>query len=396
MVNLHIIHDAIIIVGVFLIIIPGHYCSDVPPEAKMTAIEMILYHGYPVQVFRTRTTDGYILDLHRIPFGRNGCPSGQMYRPVIFLQHGLLGSSADWVGNFPNQSFVKSEQSSDWDGIARFDLDASFDLVLNVTKESSLYYVGFSQGTLIMFAKLSQDPNFASKLRKFFALGPVVTVANVKGFFRLLATKLFPSAKLMRRFFGTKYFTFNSKLARIICKNVYLNPLCNDIIFHIAGPRSDQFNKSRLLVYIGGEGGTSVMNMIHWMQMVNSGKMQAYDYESVELNQLHYGRDSPPVYNISSINVPIYLYWGKNDWLATASDVTNSLLSVLPSSSIRLKREFENYNHLDFIWGLRAAAEIYQPIISIIQNDMRTRVQDKKSFANLVLTQPMNYARSSF
>lgn len=42
-------------------------------------------------------------------------------------------------------------------------------------------------------------------------------------------------------------------------------------------------------MYIGGEGGTSVMNMIHWVQMVNSGKMQAYDYESVEKNQMHYG-----------------------------------------------------------------------------------------------------------
>lgn len=52
--------------------------------------------------------------------------------------------------------------------MAKFDLDASFDLVLSETKESSLYYVGFSQGTLIMFAKLSQDPKFASKVL-FFA-----------------------------------------------------------------------------------------------------------------------------------------------------------------------------------------------------------------------------------
>ncbi|VDO25378.1 unnamed protein product [Onchocerca flexuosa] len=396
MINLRNI-NMVVTIGTFLVITPTPCFLDIPPEAKMTTVEIILYHGYPVQVFHAHTIDGYILELHRIPFGKNNSFTKRKYSPPVFLQHGLLGSSADWVENLPNESFgIFPMRTSDelfwkfsWDQMAKFDLDAMFDVALNETKQSSLYYVGFSQGTLILFAKLSQDPDFSSKIRKFFALAPIGTVAHVKGLLRLFATKLFPTTKILfisynihiiiiQRFFGTKFFMANSKLSKIlsisICKTYFFNPLCSNVLFQIAGPESNQFNKSRLVVYIAGEGGTSVMNIIHWMQMVNSEKMQAYNYDSVEENQIHYGRDSPPIYNISSINVPIYLYWSKNDWLANAADIENSLLSVLPNSSIKGRNQLKDFNHLDFIWGLRASVEIYHPIISIINKESDRRI----------------------
>uniref|UniRef100_A0A1I7VST2 AB hydrolase-1 domain-containing protein n=1 Tax=Loa loa TaxID=7209 RepID=A0A1I7VST2_LOALO len=232
--------------------------------------------------------------------------------------------------------------------MAMYDLDAMFDLILRETRQKSLYYMGFSQGTTIMFAKLSRNPEFASKIRKFFALGPVGTVAHVKGLFRILATKFFFNDKLMRLVFGDKFFAFDYKLAKLtsmlICDKPFLNPLCRDVLFQIAGPESNQFNESRVSVYIGGQGGTSVMNMIHWIQM-----------------------DSPPIYNLSLVNVPIYLFSGMNDWLANPVDIQESLLSMLPNKSIKRRKQFNDYNHLDFIWGLRAADEIYRPIISIIK-----------------------------
>lgn len=49
---------------------------------------MIKRQGFPVEIHYVTTEDGYILQMHRIP---------NPGKPVIFLQHGLLCSSADWV-----------------------------------------------------------------------------------------------------------------------------------------------------------------------------------------------------------------------------------------------------------------------------------------------------------
>lgn len=53
-------------------------------------------YRYPLEVHHVITPDGYILGLHRIPHGRyNNTQSGN--KPVVFVMHGLLCSSADWV-----------------------------------------------------------------------------------------------------------------------------------------------------------------------------------------------------------------------------------------------------------------------------------------------------------
>lgn len=72
--------------------------------------EIAARHGYPCEAHVVITEDGYLLTMHRIPCGRIGCEhvgkrgSGQ----PVFLQHGLLSSSADWLLSGPEKALGES------------------------------------------------------------------------------------------------------------------------------------------------------------------------------------------------------------------------------------------------------------------------------------------------
>lgn len=68
--------------------------ATLDPEIKMTTTEIINRWGYPAEEIDVITEDGYILTMHRIPYGKSG-PSPN--RPVVFLQHGLEDCSTSWV-----------------------------------------------------------------------------------------------------------------------------------------------------------------------------------------------------------------------------------------------------------------------------------------------------------
>lgn len=60
--------------------------------------QIIARHGYASETHTVATEDGYLLELHRIPCSQIPKTCG----PPVFLQHGLLGSSADWIINGNN------------------------------------------------------------------------------------------------------------------------------------------------------------------------------------------------------------------------------------------------------------------------------------------------------
>lgn len=72
------------------------------PDVELTTPEIIVRHGYQAETHTVMTEDGYLLNMHRIPCGRLGC-DGERRRQPVFLQHGILASSADWVLSGPEK-----------------------------------------------------------------------------------------------------------------------------------------------------------------------------------------------------------------------------------------------------------------------------------------------------
>ncbi|CAJ0582789.1 unnamed protein product, partial [Mesorhabditis spiculigera] len=355
--------------------------SPALPEESMTTPQIISYHGYPAEIITATTDDGYILELHRIPFGKNATDrTRDPTRPVAFLQHGLLASSADFVANLPEQSlgFMLADAGFDvclwqteprWDEIASHDLTAQINRVLEVTGASSVNYVGHSQGTMIMFARLSEDPGFRKKIDKFFALAPVTTVGNIRGLLRIISDHFQPELRWLIQLRGEHQFMptnwWSRMTAKIICGSfAFLNPLCQNILFQIGGPEDKQFNQSRIMVYMDHTpAGTSTSNILHWAQMAQSGRTQMFDFGTPEKNRWKYGQETPPYYDISKFDGDVYIYYGDADWLADVEDVEGTLLKTLPNATKRLVTKLHGFNHFDFIYGLRASREIYDDLI---------------------------------
>lgn len=68
-------------------------------------MEMAEKYGYPFEIHDdVQTEDGYLLQIHRIPYGRNSTYKAN--RPVALLMHCLTCSSGLWVAYGPEKGLA--------------------------------------------------------------------------------------------------------------------------------------------------------------------------------------------------------------------------------------------------------------------------------------------------
>ncbi|XP_021094803.1 lipase member K [Heterocephalus glaber] len=357
--------------------------SNTNPEANMNISQIISYWGYPYEKYDTVTKDGYILGTYRIPYGRR-CPEKTVPKPIVYLQHGLIGSAIDWICNPPNNSLaflladncydvwlgnsrgntwsrkhmnLSPKSSEFWafslDEMAKYDLPATIDLIIEKTGQEQLCYVGHSQGATIGI--------FGADVIRMSALpylwkGSIVSVENCF-LWALFGDKIF-----------SPYTPFDHFIATKVCSKKIFHPVCSKFLFTLAGFDTRNLNMSRLDVYLSQKpAGTSVQTMLHWAQILNSDQLQAFDWGNLDQNMMHFRQLTPPLYNITKMEVPTAIWSGGQDIVADAKDMKNLLPKV---ANLIYYKVIPHYNHMDFYLGQDVPQEIYQDLIRLMKEHL--------------------------
>ncbi|XP_044880159.1 lysosomal acid lipase/cholesteryl ester hydrolase-like isoform X1 [Mauremys mutica] len=365
----------------------------VDPECFMNVTEIIRYHGYPSEEYEVTTEDGYILSVNRIPGGKNSGNTGQ--KPVVFLQHPLLGDATSWISNLASNSLgfiladagfdvwmgngrgntwstkhktLKPDQQKFWefsfDEMGKYDIPAVLYFAMNKTGQKQLYYVAHSEGTTLGFVAFSIRPDLAQRIKMFFALGPVATITFAKS--PMVQLGRLPEI-LLKTVLGTKGLFHQNKHMKkpvtLLCTT--LDKFCACFLFLLAGCNEQNLNMSRIAMYIGHiPAGTSVQNILHWRQVLYSKQLQAYDYGCKEKNMEKYNQTTPPIYKIEELKMPIAVWSGGHDLFADPKDIAALLGRI---TNLVYHKHFPEWQHLDFIWGLDAAKRMYVKIIELMK-----------------------------
>jgi len=363
---------------------------------------LIAAEGYPYEEYNVHTHDRYILKVFRIPGSAKSPPAPG--KPVVFLQHGLLSSSADWLalgkdraipylladegfdvwlGNARGNTQSRKHETLnpdwnrdfwdfDWHEIGTTDLPAMIDFTLWETGQRNLHYIGHSQGTTSFFVMASERREMNAKIKTMHAFAPVAFMSNLKSPMLRLMAPFVDQAEWVMKMLGVYEFLPSNELmidgGKLICKDESpLQEVCANVLFLLCGYNSEQLDRSLLPTILENTpAGASVNQIAHYAHGINSGKFRQFDHGLVE-NLFRYGSLFPPEYNLKFITAPVFLHYSDNDWMAAVKDV-DELSGKLGNLVMKNKVPDPKFNHLDFLFAKEADILLYNYVIELIKH----------------------------
>jgi len=391
---------AVTLLGVVVNGVGGRVPGEFPiyqPNLKhdKTTLDMILDAGYPAERHEVTTDDCYILALHRIP------GEGK----VVFLQHGLIDSSAAWViagpdhgglafrladagfdvwlGNFRGNTYSRKhctlnpDKDQDfwkfsWDEMANYDLPAELNYVLEHTGKEKLFYIGHSMGSTTYLVMNSLDQSWADRVELATFMAPVAYVDHMASPISYIAPFAFAVDWIAENLgFGEFALSdwLSNLLATLFCDSNWLEGICENVVFLLVGYDEKQMNETMLPTIVQHlPAGTSTFTVLQYAQEINVQDFVGFDWGSEEANMEHHGQPTPPKYILEDVNTPIALYWGDNDWLAQAADLMKIIMKCQNVIYNNYEVPWEGWNHLDFMYAIDVDKYINTPLIEMLTN----------------------------
>ncbi|XP_037580482.1 lipase lipl-1-like [Dermacentor silvarum] len=358
-------------------------------------------NGYPVEMYKVTTDDGYILEVDRMPRGRSDGGTSGSSRPPVLMVHGIVSSAADWVINKPDLSagFLMADRGYDvwlintrgvpysnyhvtlstndprfWDwsfeDIGYYDVAATVDFVLNNTGRSNLSILAWSQGFTEVLVLLSLRPEYNNKVSVVAGYAPVANITHIK----TPVTVLAPAAELIKA--GIDVFTMGALLTSSMLTQTFIGVFCNTPlrgacflpIQVVVGASSEQLNRTRIPVYIAHQpAGTSTKNIVHYAKNYRARNFKRYDYGLLE-NQKRYGQVTPPQFPLEKVRSRIGLFRGPSDRLADPTDIDDLVKQIGKVVALNYDVPQQTFQHLDFVLGSYATEILHEPMIQFVSN----------------------------
>ncbi|XP_026319817.1 lipase 3-like [Hyposmocoma kahamanoa] len=360
--------------------------------------------GYVAETHHVTTEDGYILEMHRIPFRRNET-SGSADRPVVFILHGLMGAShnfivlgrhnaisynlADagfdvWMGNARGNRNSRHHVSLDpdanalqffdftWHEIGTYDVPAMIDYILEETGNKRLHYIGHSQGGTSFLVMGSTRPEYNDKIASAHLLAPAGFKTN------------FPNSFLRGMAAYTNILwamAVNIGIIEVVPPNPIL-PFSEDAKSEVLKYCAGDIKLKEFCIMTGVKeimdniftddgrvplrfGGASLKQIAHYGQNIKDDSFRQWDY-GILGNLANYGTRNPPVYNLGLITAEVELHYTVSDTMVGVGDV-HSMADEMPNSKIRRVAR-ESFRHVDFIAASDVREFVTLHIIDSIRN----------------------------
>ncbi|KAI8008137.1 Triacylglycerol lipase 2 [Camellia lanceoleosa] len=291
--------------------------------------------------FQVTTKDGYILGMQRIPGG----------------------DSVTWLLNSPDESlaFILADNGFDaywdwsWDELVAYDLPATFNYVHAQTGQN-MHYVDIpwqvSFHTLLSLVLTFTNYSMNFPIATFGQMSSLLARAAADAF---LYTYWLGSGMLPLKLEGYSDETHSN---------------CADLVIAFTG-KNCCVNNSKTGTFLEHEPQpTATKTMIHLSQMIRWGTIAMYDYGSKFENNQHYGKPTPPVYNMASIpkDLPLFLSHGGQDLLSDVKDVKTLLATLKGHHANKLVVQYrKDYAHSDFVFGVNANKLVYDPLMAFFK-----------------------------
>ncbi|KAI0292526.1 Alpha/Beta hydrolase protein [Russula brevipes] len=274
--------------------------------------ELCAIFGYlNVEEHVVLTKDGYLLGVHRIPGPKcepRPMPGTSTGKPVVYLHHGLLMNSEVWVcvtdpersvpfvlaelgydvwlgnnrGNkYSKKSILHDPNSSKFwdfsiDDFAWHDIPDTIEYILQITRAQNLSYVGFSQGTAQAFAALSIHPQLNQKVNVFIALAPAMRPRGLSA--PLVDGLMKASPTLLFLIFGRRAILSSALMWQsILYPPIFARLIDAALVFLFSWHSHNITFTQKLAAYSHLYSFASTKSVVHWFQIMRSGRFVMYD-----------------------------------------------------------------------------------------------------------------------